>query len=133
MSRGVISVHSDRGVGKNNDPCEDLEGTMIKPVGEMQSAVKRYYNINKFLVSKLGGWPSQSKFMKILLPTIITSFIFSIGFLEVTTRANSVTSRKKTRIVEKSIVARNFIQPLLTTIIVNWILYISCDFIHVSN
>ncbi|XP_020299629.1 odorant receptor 4-like [Pseudomyrmex gracilis] len=49
----------------------------------MQSAVKHYYNINKFLVSKLGGWPSQSKFMRILAPTIITSFIFSIGFLEV--------------------------------------------------
>ncbi|XP_077268246.1 uncharacterized protein LOC143900594 isoform X2 [Temnothorax americanus] len=48
----------------------------------MQSAVKRYYNINKSLMSKLGGWPTQSKFMKILLPTIITSFIFCIGFLE---------------------------------------------------
>ncbi|XP_070516405.1 odorant receptor 9a-like [Cardiocondyla obscurior] len=48
----------------------------------MQSAVKRYYSINKSLLSKLGGWPTQSRFMKILLPTIITSFIFSIGFLE---------------------------------------------------
>ncbi|XP_011637959.2 uncharacterized protein LOC105427760 [Pogonomyrmex barbatus] len=48
----------------------------------MQSAVKRYYNINKIFMSKLGGWPTQSRFMKILLPTIITSFIFSIGFLE---------------------------------------------------
>jgi len=51
--------------------------------GKMQSAVTRYYNINKILMSKLGCWPTQSKFMKILLPTIITSFIFSIGFLEV--------------------------------------------------
>lgn len=64
----------------------DLEGELT-PAGqnreEMQSAVKRYYNINKILMSKLGGWPTQSIFMKILLPTIITSFIFSIGFLEV--------------------------------------------------
>ncbi|KAG5306985.1 OR9A protein, partial [Acromyrmex insinuator] len=52
-------------------------------VGEMQSAMKHYYNINKIFLSKLGGWPTQSKFMKILLPTIITSFVFSIGFLQV--------------------------------------------------
>ncbi|XP_011059994.1 PREDICTED: uncharacterized protein LOC105149343 isoform X2 [Acromyrmex echinatior] len=48
----------------------------------MQSAMKHYYNINKIFLSKLGGWPTQSKFMKILLPTIITSFVFSIGFLQ---------------------------------------------------
>ncbi|XP_028047650.2 odorant receptor 4 isoform X1 [Monomorium pharaonis] len=48
----------------------------------MQSAVRRYYNINKILMSKLGSWPTQSTFMKILLPTIVTSFIFCIGFLE---------------------------------------------------
>ncbi|KYQ49620.1 hypothetical protein ALC60_11321 [Trachymyrmex zeteki] len=51
-------------------------------LGEMQSAVKHYYNINKILLSKLGSWPTQSKLIKILLPTIIMSFVFSIGFLE---------------------------------------------------
>lgn len=49
----------------------------------MQSAVKRYYNINKILMSKLGVWSTQSKFMKILLPIVTTSFLFCIGFLEV--------------------------------------------------
>lgn len=68
----------------------DLEGELTAArqnlVEEMQSAVERYYNINKILMSKLGGWPTQSKFMKILLPTIVASFIFSIGFLEVKSR-----------------------------------------------
>ncbi|XP_071629212.1 putative odorant receptor 92a isoform X3 [Temnothorax longispinosus] len=48
----------------------------------MQSAVKHYYNVNKILMSKLGTWPAQSIFAKIVLPTITTAFIFSIGFLE---------------------------------------------------
>ncbi|XP_024890089.1 uncharacterized protein LOC112466291 isoform X2 [Temnothorax curvispinosus] len=48
----------------------------------MQSAVKHYYNVNKILMSKLGTWPAQSIFAKIVLPTIATAFIFSFGFLE---------------------------------------------------
>ncbi|XP_071629214.1 uncharacterized protein [Temnothorax longispinosus] len=48
----------------------------------MQSGVKHYYNVNKILMSKLGIWPAQSTFAKIVLPTITTAFLFSIGFLE---------------------------------------------------
>ncbi|XP_018355271.1 PREDICTED: uncharacterized protein LOC108756160 [Trachymyrmex septentrionalis] len=50
--------------------------------GEMQSAVKYYYNINKIFMSKLGTWPTQSIFEKTLLPAIFTIFVASIGFLE---------------------------------------------------
>ncbi|KYM94204.1 hypothetical protein ALC62_15159 [Cyphomyrmex costatus] len=63
-------------------PCTLTAAVRQPKVGEMQSAVNRYYNINKVLLSKLGGWPTQSKFLKILLPTIMMSFVFSIGFLE---------------------------------------------------
>ncbi|XP_020299630.1 odorant receptor 4-like [Pseudomyrmex gracilis] len=55
---------------------------MVSQVDKTQSAVKRYYNINKILMSKIGIWPGQSKFMKILLPTVILSFPLSIGILE---------------------------------------------------
>ncbi|KAL0118817.1 hypothetical protein PUN28_009467 [Cardiocondyla obscurior] len=48
----------------------------------MHAAVKYYYNINKIFMSNLGIWPEQSVFMKIVLPTIITSFFFCIAFLE---------------------------------------------------
>ncbi|XP_072762599.1 uncharacterized protein [Anoplolepis gracilipes] len=48
----------------------------------MQSAVKRYYNINKIFMSKIGGWPTQSIFIKIFLSTVISTFIFSLAFLE---------------------------------------------------
>ncbi|XP_070157815.1 odorant receptor 13a-like isoform X1 [Polyergus mexicanus] len=48
----------------------------------MQSAVKHYYNINKILITKIGGWPTQNNFIKILLPTIITTVLFSQAFFE---------------------------------------------------
>ncbi|XP_011708218.1 PREDICTED: uncharacterized protein LOC105462966 [Wasmannia auropunctata] len=51
-------------------------------VGKMQLTVKHYYNVNKILMSKMGTWPTQSTFKKIALPTLTTTVIFSIGFLE---------------------------------------------------
>lgn len=76
----------DRPENISPDRKRELTPAEQSRVGEMQSAVKRYYNINKILMSKVGVWPTQSKFMKILLPTIVTSLIFSIGFLEVNSR-----------------------------------------------
>ncbi|KAL6430892.1 hypothetical protein ACFW04_006998 [Cataglyphis niger] len=48
----------------------------------MQSAIKRYYNINKILIKKIGDWPNQNIYIKILLPTIIATVIFSQAFFE---------------------------------------------------
>ncbi|KAL6268708.1 hypothetical protein P5V15_001836 [Pogonomyrmex californicus] len=49
----------------------------------MNSYMEEYYAINKFFLSRLGGWPYQRKVLKVLIPCLLTMVQYSVIATEV--------------------------------------------------
>ncbi|KAL0102408.1 hypothetical protein PUN28_017984 [Cardiocondyla obscurior] len=48
----------------------------------MNSDMETYYDINKFFLLQIGGWPYQKKVLKILIPCLLSMILYSVYVIE---------------------------------------------------